>query len=131
MNTTGFKLSDMGYETIKGIGLEIIQNDSLKKEIMIFFEEIQPRFHIELGWGDVDKADREKFIDEHFVQKANKNDVFYMPFEPDKILQDYYFIALINKTEGQRKYFINLISDHREENQRVLHMVMEELKKLD
>jgi len=135
INTSGFKLSNIGYEAIKNAGLEIIQNDSLKKEIMIFFEEIQPRFHIELGWGDVDRADREKFIDEHFVQKAIKNskrtDVYYIPFEPEKILQDYYFIALIYKTEGQRKYFIDKINDHREENQRIYNLVIEELQKTD
>ena len=133
MNTSGFRLSDMGYESIKASGFEIIRNDSLKKELSIFFEERQPRFHVELEWGDVDKADREKFIDEHFVQKFNKdeNEVFYIPFEPDQILQDYYFIALINKTQGQRDYFINLINDHREENQRMLHLVREELKKSD
>ncbi len=133
MNTSGFKLADMGYESIKNTGFEIVQNDSLKKELMLFFEETQPRFHVELEWGDVDKADREKFIDEHFVQKIYKNDedVFYIPFEPDKILQNYYFIALINKTEGQRMYFLDLITDHREENQRILHMVRQELKKSD
>jgi hypothetical protein len=133
MNTSGFRLSDMGYESIRASGLEIIQNDSLKKELSLFFEERQPRFHIELEWGDVDKADREKFIDEHFVQKLKEgeNRVLYIPFEPDQILQDYYFIALINKTEGQRVYFIGLINDHREENQRMLRLVREELKKSD
>lgn len=131
MNTSGFKLSDMGYEAIKAIGFEIIQNESLKKELMLFFENVQPRFHIELKWGDVDKADREKFIDQHFVQKFIENKVSYIPFEPDQILKDYYFIALINKTDLQRNYFINLISDHREENQKVLQMVREELKKFD
>jgi len=137
MNTSGFKLSNIGYEAIKNVGLEIIQNDSLRKEIMIFFEEIQPRFHVELGWGDVDKTDREKFIDEHFVQRAYKSptskheSLYYLPFEPDKILQDHYFIALINKTEGQRRYFINLINKHREQNKRILDLVMKELQKTD
>jgi hypothetical protein len=137
MNTSGFKLSNIGYEAIKNAGLEIIQNDSLKKEIMKFFEEIQPRFHIELGWGDVDKVDREKFIDEHFVQKvykdsnSNRYQVNYIPFEPDKILKNHYFIALINKTEGQRKFFISKINDQKKENRRILNFVMEELQKTD
>ncbi len=133
MNTSQFKLSTLGYEAIKNKGFEIVRNDSLKKEMMRFFEEIQPRFQVQLEWGDADRAEREKYIDEHFVQKNKSNDdnLYYIPFEPNQLMKDHYFIALINKTDIQREFFINMINKHREENQRILHLVKEVLYEMN
>ena len=72
MNTSNIVLSNIGYSVIKNIGFEILSNQALKKEVMVFFEETQPRFHKNLSWGAVDVRDREKFIDENFIQSPTK-----------------------------------------------------------
>lgn len=130
MNTSRIEISSLGYEAIKNVGLEIIQNDTLKKEISVFFEEFQPHFLHNLNWGNIDSAYRENFIDEHFIQKYDtiNNYVLYMPIDSENILQDSYFKALIYKTYNQRGYFIGEMKFHLEDTQRLLNMVREELK---
>lgn len=132
MNSSHLRLSSVGYEAIKNVGLEIITNEMLKKEMMIFFEETQPIFHVELEWGDMDMADREKFIDEHFIRRPKYKDKrgrpIYKPFDANKLFLDRYFIGLIYKIDLQRRFFSFQMKDHLKESQKLLKNVKEELK---
>jgi len=128
MNTGNIRLSGVGYEAIKNVGLEIIRNEMLKKEIMIFFEEIQPEFHASLKWEQVDAADRDKFIDEHFIQSPkDRVGVKYTPFDADKLFSDRYFIAVIYKTDLRREYFSMILENHLNDSQELLKAVKMEL----
>ncbi len=129
MNTSDLQLSDIGYTVIKNNGLEIIRNQSLKKEIMVFFEETQPHLQTALSWGAVDKADREKFIDENFIQVGIKNGVKYKPFDLNALYKKNYFIALIHKTDVQRSFFSWVMEEHLKESQRMLEIIKAELNK--
>ncbi len=128
MNTSHLKLSSVSYEVIKNTGFEIVRNETLKKEMMKYFEEIQPRFHVELSWGNVDSADREKYIDEHFIQSGRGKKNIYKPFDGNSLMEDNYFVALINKTDMQRSYFSEIMKDHLIQSQRLLKIIKEELK---
>ena len=132
MNASRLRLSSLGFEAIKNVGLEIITNEMLKKEMMIFFEEIQPEFHVELEWSDIDMAEREKFIDENFIRRPKDKDKrsgpIYKPFDADKLFLDQYFIGLINKTDLQRRFFSFQMKDHLKESQKLLKIIKEELK---
>ena len=91
------------------------------------FEETQPEFHAKLKWEVVDGADREKFIDEHFIQSPKDRGVRYKPFDANKLFLDRYFIAVIYKTDLRRRYFSEIIENHLNESQEILKTVKKEL----
>ena len=129
MNTSNIGLSETGYTVIKNNGFEIIRNQALKKEMMIFFEETQPHLKTNLSWGAVDMADREKFIDENFIQRPNEKGITYKPFDLENLLNNHYFIALVYKTDAQRSWFSIIMERHLKESQRILEMIKIELNK--
>jgi hypothetical protein len=129
MKTSNIELSETGYSVIKNNGYENIRNQALKKEMMIFFEEIRPKFKANLSWGDIDSGDREKFIDENFMQFSTNTGVKYKPFDLSGLFKNKYFIALIYKTKVQRKWFSGITEEHLSESQRMLEIVKAELNK--
>ncbi len=129
MNTSDLKLPETGYNMIENKGFEIIRNQSLKKEIIIFFEETQPKFQQNLSWGSVDKTDRENFIDEHFIQIGRENGLKYLPFDLNELYNNNYFIALIYKTDIQRQFFTTVMKEHVIESQQMLEIINAELKR--
>ncbi len=129
MNTSDIGLSETGYTVIKNKGFEIIRNQALKKEMMIFFEETQPHLKVNLSWGTVDMADREKFIDENFIQLPNKRGITYQPFDLGSLLENHYFIALVHKTDAQRSWFAIIMEKHLQESLKILEMIRTELEK--
>ena len=127
MNTSGIGLSETGYNVIKNNGFGIIRNQALKKEMMVFFEETQPHLKTNLSWGTVDMADRERFIDENFIQLPNEKGITYKPFDLESLLNNHYFIALVHKTDAQRSWFSIIMERHLKESQRMLEMIKIEL----
>ncbi len=119
------RLSQVGYESIKDVGLEIIQNNSLKKEIVSFFEENRRNYSNNLKWGDLDLIEREKFIDQHFAQSFGENIeiVVYKPFDSKNILKNAYFYALISKTVMQRASFSEIMKEQLTETQKLLKII--------
>lgn len=124
-NTSQIEISRLGYDAIKNAGIEIIQNDSLSQEIIQYFEEAQPYYLRSLSWGQLDNADRARFIDENFYQTYDTliDRVLYNPFNPETILKKNYMIALFYKTNSQRGYFMEQTEYHLEENKRLLSLV--------
>ena len=129
MNTSNIRLLETGYNVIKNNGFEIIRNQALKKEMMVFFEETQPHLETNLSWGTIDIADREKFIDENFIQLPNDKGITYKPFDLERLLNNHYFIALVRKTDAQRSWFSKIMERHLQESQRMLEMIKIELNK--
>jgi hypothetical protein len=87
----------------------------------------QPEFHASLKWEEVDRADREKFIDEHFIQSPKEGGVSYKPFDANKLFLDRYFIALIYKTDLRRRFFSMKMENHLNDSQELLKAVKMEL----
>ena len=129
MGTSDVGLSEIGYNVIKDNGFEIIRNQVLKKEMMVFFEDTQPHLQADLNWGTVDKANREKFVDENFIQIPNERGITYKAFDLESLLKNQYFIALVHKTDVQRMWFSNIMERHLMESQRMLELINEELNK--
>lgn len=130
INTARTRISSLGYESLKNAGLEIVQNDTLKEEIIRFFEENQPGFLVSLHWGNIDEADRERFITENFKQGYDQtsNRVVREPFNPTTILDNNYFKGLIYKIHMQRNYFIGEMERYLENNNQLLEKVKSEIK---
>jgi len=129
MGTSDVGLSEIGYNVIKDNGFEIIRNQVLKKEMMVFFEDTQPHLQGDLNWGRVDRVDREKFVDENFIQIPNERGITYKAFDLESLLKNQYFIALVHKTDVQRIWFSNIMERHLTESQRMLELINEELNK--
>ena len=129
MNTSAIGLSETGYNAIKNNGFEIIRNRALKNEMMVFFEDTQPHLQLNLSWGTIDIADREKFIDENFIQLPKENGITYKPFDLESLLNNHYFVALIYKTDAQRSWFSIVMENHLKESQRMIEMIKIELNK--
>lgn len=128
INASNFYLSQVGYEAIKNKGFEIIHNETLRTEITGFYEEKRLIFNIELKRSDIDAAYREKYIDEQFVQSISTGGGF-KPFNPEKLMEENYFYALISKKVNQ-SFFIGLIMDnHLKMSKTLLQNIKTELKK--
>ena len=132
MRTNNMRLSSVGYKAIQNVGFEIITNEMLKKEIMVFFEESQPDFLATLEWGNHGLDNRERFIDEHFIQRPKDKDkltgLIYNPFDGNNLLLNMSFNALIYKTDLQRRFFSFNMEDHLKDSQKLLKTIKEELK---
>lgn len=129
MNTSSIGLSETAYSVIKNKGFEIISNQALKKEMMVFFEETLSHLKSDLSWGTIDMADRERFIDENFIQISNEKGITYKPFDLEILLNNNYFIALAHKTDVQRSWFSIILENHFKDSQRMIEMIKEELNK--
>jgi hypothetical protein len=129
MNTSSVGLSETGYTVIKNNGFKIIRNQTLKNELMAFFEDTQPHLLGDLSWGTIDIADREKFVDEHFIQLSNENGLTYKPFNLERLLNNDYFIALVHKTDVQRGWFTIILERHLKDTQEMIKKIKEELNK--
>ena len=129
MNTSRTEISRLGYESIKNAGLEIIQNDTLKQSIIVFFEEDLPGLFRSLSWGNIDLVDRERFVTENFRQGFDpiSKRVILSPFNPNTILHNNYLIGLIFKTHQQREYFKMEMRMHLEENNKLLEKLKNNL----
>ena len=127
LNTGNIRLSNVGYDAIKDVGLEIVRNEMLKKELMMFFEETQPEFHAELKWEDIDKANIEKFFDDHGIKSPIDGGVRYEPFDANKLFLDRYFIAIMYKTDMRRDFFSMIMKKHLNKSQELLNTVKKEL----
>lgn len=127
IKTGNIRLSNVGYEAIKDVGLEIVRNKMLKKELMEFFEQTQPRFYVQLRWEDVDRSDIEKFMDEHGIQIPTDRGVRYKPFDANKLFLDRYFIAVMYKTDLRREFFSMIMENQLNKSQELLKKVKKEL----
>jgi hypothetical protein len=130
-------LPQVGYETLKQTGFEIIQNDSLQTEVIKLFENKYKFLFTQLnGWGMEDAEFKGKYIDEQFAQfrVVNKIDLInqdilrYKPFNPNYLMNDNYFYALLRKCKLQREWFSNIMMSTLEDSQSVLKLINEELK---
>lgn len=124
------KLSQVGYESLKDVGLEIIETDSMKKKIVSYFEENRRNYNNNLKWGDLDLIEREKFIDQHFAQSYGENleIVIYKPFDPKNILKNNYFYALISKTVMQRTHFSEIMKEQLTETEKLIKIIKNKIK---
>ncbi len=129
MNTSSIGLSETGYTVIKNNGFKVIRNQTLKNELMAFFEDTQSHLLGDLSWGTIDIADREKFVDEHFIQLSNERGLTYKPFNLERLLNNDYFIALVHKTDVQRGWFTIILERHLKDTQEMIKKIKEELNK--
>ncbi len=117
-------LSRTGYEGYKDIGLQILTNKNLKKEVRILFESFYPR------WFSNYKQVNEFYpeFDNHIVQNFLYSDDDLVPLDYSKLLTDHFYISWVRAYKEGREYLINAETDLLNETQRVHQLLIKELE---
>ena len=118
-------VSQAGYEELKNAGFDILQDDSLKTEIVTIFETTYPRMREIL---DGFKTTNQPFIEHlrhHFYDRAFEDKL--VPVDYDEILDDHYYYSALMNTKGLRAWYIRLQETCLIESKRVLQLINEKL----
>jgi len=116
-------LTHGGYEMLKNEGFDIIRSDKLRKEIVNLFE---------ISYVDLTKEEMEKrsevyvedvarYLIENFSGRRVPNDYL-------KLLNDHFFVENIFAMKQHESWLISQRSEAKEETQRVLQLIRDELE---
>jgi len=122
------RLNSDGYESLKNIGFGIIQNEQLKDQILSLFEVSYSNYEIELQWGNSVYSGGYGWWKEYFY--VIEEDLF-IPIDYDIILNDRRLLSELNELADVRVTIQNEIEDCHAHNQRVLHLIKDELGETD
>jgi len=117
-------LSRTGYEGYKDIGLQILTNKNLKKEVLTLFESTYPRWFSD--YKQVNRLYPE--FDNYVVQNFIYSDDELVPLDYSKLLTDHFYISWVRAYKEGRKYLINAEGDLLNETQRVHQLLINELE---
>ena len=125
---TESSVSVAGYETLKDVGMVIVQDKQLRKEIVDLFEET----YLHLN-GRLDRAGKQymeiiKLRQQHFLRKPRYR---FAPFDYDKLIQDQHFYSWLITINDSRSFVMGSIEKSLEETQRVLGLIHAELEKIN
>lgn len=123
-------LSYVGYESLKNVGFEIIQNNELKKEIINLFEgsylDLKAKY---VRSGDLD-PEIIKFRQQHFlVRTVPGQGRRFIPIDYDSLIKNKQFESRLIELKGIRGWIILTLDQCLEETQRILQTINAELKK--
>ena len=123
---SNFVFSEVGYETLVNTGIDLVQNDSLKSEIVTLFEESYPRMiHVFTNWGKTDLE--ENYFDQNFLPISTGSGLIWKPFDFDVQMNDPYFLSIIHKSKIQRKFYARQMHPTLRVSERVLQLIKDEL----
>lgn len=120
----GSQLSFVGYESLKDVGIEIILDKQLKKEILNLFEETY-----QVYFGRKDQSEQlyieiTKLRQERFLRQPNFR---FSPFDYEHLITDKYFYSWLLTTMDTRGWINAALEESLRETQRVLQLVRDEL----
>lgn len=118
------RLNSDGYESLKNIGFGIIQNETLKDQILSLFEVTYSNYEIELQWGNSVYSGGYGWWKDYFYMIE---DDLLVPFDYAKVLNSMGYLTEINELANVRATIQRKIIDCRTQNQRVLQLIINEL----
>ena len=119
-------LSEVGYESLKNVGLEIIQNKQLKKNIVGLFEGSYQVIKSKLDVVTYKNNELMRLQNKRFMRKQGLK---FEPFDYDSLFNDLEFLSSLNQSRDNRGWLTNSLEDSLEETQLVLQLVIDELNK--
>jgi hypothetical protein len=122
-------LSYVGYESLKNLGFDIIQNNGLKKEIINLFEGSY--LDLKAKYKRANDLDTEiiKFRYQHFLVRLEPGqDRWFIPIDLDNLLYNKQFESYLVEQKGLRGWIMLTLNRCLEETQRVLQIINDELK---
>jgi len=117
-------ISQSGYEQYKNIGYDIITDDTLKQEVINYFESTFPKWwtnYIEVNYKN------ESFFDYH-VPLFYYNTSSIEPIDMESLYTDQYFLGWLKAYMGGRVTLIQMEQNMIGETQRVHQLIKEELQ---
>ncbi len=129
LNNANFTLSKGGYEALKNTGIEIISNEKLKTEIVKLYENTYLILEGRLKWGTEVNPSWDKYIIKNFRRGVGDDGGALYPRNYDFILNDDYFLGLLELAASQRSFFKRFIKESLDSSQGVLQLVQDELDK--
>lgn len=117
-------ISQSGYEQYKNIGYDIIIDDSLKREVINYFESTFPKWlkiYNEVNYKN------ESFYDYHVPLFYYKSSTIE-PIDIESLYTDQYFLGWLKAYMGGRVTLIQMEQNLIEETQRVLQLIKNELR---
>ncbi len=114
-----------GYEELKNAGFDIIQNDSLKSEILAIFENTYPRMQEILDGFKTTNQPFLEHIRHHFYDRSFENKL--IPVNYDQVINDHYYYSALMNTKGLRGWYIRQQEACLSESRRVIQLIKDEL----
>ena len=119
-------ISEVGYESIKNAGLEIIQNKQMKKNIVDLFEGSYQVIKSKLDVVTSTNNEAMRLQSKRFMRKQGLK---FEPYDYDSLFNDREFINTLNQSRDDRGWLNNSLEDGLEETQIALQLLKDELNK--
>ncbi len=119
-------ISSVGYETLKNVGIEIIKNRKLKKEIIFLFEETYKNTHTRIDRIEPSNIEITKVRQGLFMRKPGFK---FEPFDYKSLLEDKIYKSWLLTIKNNRQWLNYSIENSLEETERVLQLIKDELGK--
>ena len=115
-------VSQAGFEGLKSTGLELIQFDTLRKEIVTLFENTYAVMREDIEVWQIDQFIF-KYMDENFIWFGGKAS----PKNFEFVMNDHYYFSIVHRVMRQNSYMRSFQMKSLQETQRVLQLVNDEL----
>ncbi len=123
-------LSIVGYESLKNVGFDIIENDLLREEVLNLFEVEYKSYHKSMKWGEADEGLQEQLIDQNFLRQPRLDNLRgnrFIPFQPNEVFNNQYLYSVYVKRIRQRRFYNFYMNRALSESKRVLQLIKDEL----
>ena len=117
-------LPSMGYEALKNVGIEIIRNKPLQKEIIYLFEMTYSDTHSRIQRIVPFNIETVQLRQENFLRTTGFS---FQPFNYMELQNDRYFISWLKTIKNNRQWVRRSLEDSLEESRRVLDLIKKEL----
>ncbi len=125
-------LSYVGYESLKNVGFEIIQNNELKKAIINLFEGSYLDLKAKYARSRDLDPEMITFRQQHFfVRTVPGQGRRFVPIDYDNLIKNKQFESRLIELKGIRGWITLTLDECFEETQRVRRTINDELKKSD
>ena len=119
-------ISEIGYESLKNVGIEIIRNKQMKKNVVNLFEGSYQVIKSKLDVVTYANNEATKLQSKKFMRKQGH---IYEPLDYENLYNDLEFISSLNQSRDDRGWLNNSLEDGLEETQIVLQLVKDEINK--
>lgn len=128
----GSFLSYVGYESLKNVGFEIIQDNELKKEIINLFEGFYLDLKAKYNRAGKLSPEMTSFRRKHFLARSDPElGRTFLPLDLDNLITNKQFDSQLVELKGIRGWITQSLDQCLEETQRALKLIEDELKKSD
>ena len=125
-------LSYVGYESLKNVGFEIIQDNDLKKEIINLFEGLYLDLKAKYIRAGDQTLEMVSFRRKHFLVRSGSGlGRRFIPLDFDNLMTNKQFDSQLVELKGIRGWIARTLDQCLGETQRVLQLVKDELEDAD